>query len=518
MKLDIYNHKSMIASLLLSSILIGSTQIAVPPNTMAQTNTSICIQYDADQKIIKIRCKSVHLSDIYKQLNNTNIIRVESSNNGSDESLPNVKVWVLNAGVIVEKDGGLIIDSSDTYWVKIVPTPTIQQAKQLVPVLAENATNTIDEEQIEGSVNSTLISSKNEDSNSNNRKGKQAIIVSKNNGNNPNGIHVHGSLKIDSVKITSWDPEKNEVIGFDFGKRAGEEHTKSDYDTAEPRAFIRVSKDATATTNITNSELAFLGYSCSRCSGISYYGGIDSIIKGNNIHHLLKGFYSKGMGYMIIENNTFHHNYLYGIDPHTGTHDMIIHNNKVHDNNASAIICSKDCSNLLIEGNEIYNNTGAHRGIAFSINMDHSIARKNYIHDQITCIGFNRGSEYNKIYDNNISNCKTGIDLGNDSYNYIHNNNIKNTTYGIVMRNVTNKIDYNNITNASNGIVFINDRSSKSLQSASLSYVPIDIINYKNTISNMIKNNLFLNTVNVTSIKTIPINNTMENSTDRTGK
>jgi len=84
-KLDIYNLKSMIASLLLSSILIGSTQIAVTPNTMAQTNTSICIQYDADQKIIKIRCKSVHLSDIYKQLNNTSILRVESSNNGSDE-------------------------------------------------------------------------------------------------------------------------------------------------------------------------------------------------------------------------------------------------------------------------------------------------------------------------------------------------------------------------------------------------------------------------------------------------
>jgi hypothetical protein len=86
------------------------------------------------------------------------------------------------------------------------------------------------------------------------------------------------------------------------------------------------------------------------------------------------------------------------------------------------------------------------------------------------------------------------------------------------MRDVTNKIDYNNITNASNGIVFINDRSSKSLQSASLNYVPIDINNYKNTISNMAKNNLFLNTVNVTSIKTIPINNIMENSTDRSGK
>jgi hypothetical protein len=36
--------------------------------------------------------------------------------------------------------------------------------------------------------------------------------VSRNNGNNPNGIHVFGSLKIDSVKITSWNPEKNKLL------------------------------------------------------------------------------------------------------------------------------------------------------------------------------------------------------------------------------------------------------------------------------------------------------------------
>ena len=88
---------------------------------------------------------------------------------------------------------------------------------------------------------------------------QQPVLVSKNNGNNPNGIHVRGSLTIDSVKITSWDPEKNDVIGFAYGKRPGEEHTKSDYDTAEPRAFIRVSKEATGTTNITNSELRISG-------------------------------------------------------------------------------------------------------------------------------------------------------------------------------------------------------------------------------------------------------------------
>jgi len=43
-------------------------------------------------------------------------------------------------------------------------------------------------------------------------KDQKPIIVSRNNGNNPNGIHVFGSLKIDSVKITSWNPEKNKLL------------------------------------------------------------------------------------------------------------------------------------------------------------------------------------------------------------------------------------------------------------------------------------------------------------------
>ena len=81
------------------------------------------------------------------------------------------------------------------------------------------------------------------------------IVKSKNNNNNPNGIHVLGSLIIDSVKITSWDLKKNDVVKFSLGKRPGEEDTKSEYDTVESRPFIRVSDKASGTTNITNSEI-----------------------------------------------------------------------------------------------------------------------------------------------------------------------------------------------------------------------------------------------------------------------
>ena len=105
-----------------------------------------------------------------------------------------------------------------------------------MPTIKENDTDTYDEDLIEGTIASNLISTQNTNNSNNNKtnsnRDQQPIFVSKNNGNNPNGIHVRGSLKIDSVKITSWDPEKNDIIGFAFGKRAGEEHTKSDYHTA----------------------------------------------------------------------------------------------------------------------------------------------------------------------------------------------------------------------------------------------------------------------------------------------
>lgn len=215
-----------------------------------------------------------------------------------------------------------------------------------------------------------------------------------------------------------------------------------------------MSKVATGTTNITNSEIAYLGYSCSRCSGLSYYGGEGSEIKNSNIHHLLKGFYSKNAAYIIIDNNSFHNNYLYGIDPHTGSNNFVITNNLVYNNNASGIICSKHCFNLLIEGNEVYNNSGAARGIAFSINTTNSVAKNNYVHDQPRCISFNRESNYNEVYNNTISDCKIGVYLSGTSSNRVYDNTISNTRDGINLKNFKNIINENKIVNSTRGIVY----------------------------------------------------------------
>lgn len=402
-----------------------------------------CIEYNSAQKLIQIKCNSIYLTDIHSVLNDPTVLRMDKGNDETD-----AKIWILSAGIVIDKDSSLIIDSSDTSWLKITATPTIQLKKAANVTEDSNySDDTLTVIQNTSTTNSTKTSNTTKIENG-------TITVSKNNGDNPNGIHVHGSLIIDSVKITSWDPEKNEVIKFDYGKRPGEEHTKSDYDTAEPRAFIRVSKVATGTTNITNSEIAYLGYSCSRCSGLSYYGGEGSEIKNSNIHHLLKGFYSKNAAYIIIDNNSFHNNYLYGIDPHTGSNNFVITNNLVYNNNASGIICSKHCYNLLIEGNEMYNNSGAARGIAFSINTTNSVAKNNYVHDQPRCISFNRESNYNEVYNNTISDCKIGVYLSGTSSNRVYDNTISNTRDGINLKNFKNIINENKIVNSTRGIVY----------------------------------------------------------------
>ncbi len=103
----------------------------------------------------------------------------------------------------------------------------------------------------------------------------------------------HGSLKIDSVKISSWDQESNDYVEFEVLHKPRDVGAKTDYDTIA-RPYIRIESDATGTTDITNSELAYLGYEEEDDnhgrSGLLYYGGDGSIVKNNHIHHLRMGF------------------------------------------------------------------------------------------------------------------------------------------------------------------------------------------------------------------------------------
>ena len=226
-------------------------------------------------------------------------------------------------------------------------------------------------------------------------------------GGEPHSIKVYGNMIIDSVKITSWDPKEKSYAEIDSSGQP-------------PRPFITVKREGKGTTNITNSELAYLGYGEVQSHGLSYYGGNNSVIRNNNIHNLEMGFYSDGVKGILIENNRVHHNKAYGLDPHSRTHDMIIRGNIVHDNGHIGIICSAHCRNITIEHNEVYNNDGS--AILLSIDMKNSVVRNNYIHDSEIGIVI-ANSDNNQVYENKVSFSNDGIKvMENSSNNYVYNN------------------------------------------------------------------------------------------------
>lgn len=366
-------------------------------------SSSACITYDPNENIITITCKSATLTDIDNQLKDPDILQMENIAS---------KVWLLNAGIVIENQAALYINSTDTSWLRIVaPSGDETEAEQ------------VDQE---------------------NQIGKA------------NGIEVLGSLKIDSIKMTSWDPFTSNYA-LNEGKRnlRGSEY---EVQLGSPRPFISVEGEATGTTDITNSEIAFLGYEGGvgggPVVGLTYFGGDGSRIANNNIHHLYFAFYSNGVGNITIENNHIHNSGHYGLDPHTGTHDLIIRNNTVNDNGSIGIICSLDCYNISIENNKVYNNTKM--GIMFSRNMFDSVARNNIVNDEEQGIVISE-SHNNDIYNNTVSNSDRGIDIDAQSNeNIIHDNiirNIPNLSDALYVEEGATKQNtlYSNILVSSNG-------------------------------------------------------------------
>jgi mannuronan 5-epimerase len=367
----------------LSPFLSGYFNIYAQEDEEASSLSIDCVKYDSIEKTITITCQSANLTDVYNQLRNPEILKKETS-------APNGAVWLLNAAVIIEKGATLYINSTDTSWLKII-APDREFASQA----GDNEENPISK---------------------------------------ANAIEIFGSIKIDSVKITSWDLSTDGYAITD-GKRIlkGNEY---EVQLGSPRPFISVKGEATGTTDITNSEIAYLGYEEGigegPVVGLTYFGGNGSIIRNNDIHHLYFAFYSNGVRNITIENNRVHNSGQYGIDPHTGTHDVVIRNNIVYDNVGQGIICSVDCYNITIEGNKVFGNKGA--GIMFSRNMHDSTARNNTVFDETECI-FVSGSHSNQIYNNTVSSCSVaGLYLkARSTNNTLHDNIIMNSKRGILV-------------------------------------------------------------------------------------
>jgi mannuronan 5-epimerase len=261
------------------------------------------------------------------------------------------KVWILRAILIVGPQAKLTIDSSEVDWLKITTTTSNSNGTTTPPTV--------------------------------------------NNNTHPNRIEIYGTTTINNTKITSWD-ERNDIEAVQLP------------DASIPRSYIRIREDA-GTVNISNSELAFLGYEgAPKAHGLTYdEGGDGSIITNNSFHHMSYGIHPEGVG-LTVNDNDFHSNIVHGISVH-GAPYMLLSNNRIYNNTGpAAMVFSQNSSNLIIENNEIYNNTG--HGIRFSENAHDSLLRNNTIYNQASAISIN-ASPYNEIYGNTIKDSRYGITL-----------------------------------------------------------------------------------------------------------
>ena len=153
------------------------------------------------------------LTDVDNKIHDSDILAMQSP----------AGVWFLNANLVITKGATFHIDYTDTKWLKIG---------------SEQAITTTHRRAIATSPTATL----------------------------PYNIDVHGGLKINSVKITSWDPSTNNYAITNGSREAVPPGTKGATPNGyiihygAPRGFIKIEHDATGPTDITNSEIAYLGY------------------------------------------------------------------------------------------------------------------------------------------------------------------------------------------------------------------------------------------------------------------
>jgi parallel beta-helix repeat protein len=214
-----------------------------------------------------------------------------------------------------------------------------------------------------------------------------------------------GALDVVGSCITSWDPEANTV----------------DTNLDDGRGYL-LARDG-ARMDIDNAELRFLGNSTVESYGLSWRTeGTTGKITNSLVSHNYFGLYSYEVDGLVVTDNEFHDNKLYGIDPHTGSHNMTIEGNVVHDNGKHGIILAEDCTDSVIRKNIVYRN--AHHGIVLYLRSD-----RNTIEDNDTFANAAQGININESNDSVVrnnrvyDNAESGLSVAQTSQNIVVENN-----------------------------------------------------------------------------------------------
>ncbi|MBV9922025.1 MAG: right-handed parallel beta-helix repeat-containing protein, partial [Pseudonocardia sp.] len=204
------------------------------------------------------------------------------------------------------------------------------------------------------------------------------------------GVKVFGGgLAIIGSCITSWDDTKQQV----------------DANAAAGRSFLLASDGAQMT--IDKAQLAYLGFGDTGSYGLSWRtNATGGHIADSDVSHLFYGVYSFGVGGLSVTGNDVHDNTVYGIDPHTGSHNLKIENNIVHDNGRHGLILAEDCVDSVISGNIVYRNQD-HGIVLYQHSDRNTIENNESFQNASQGININESGnnviQSNKVYDNGES-------------------------------------------------------------------------------------------------------------------
>ena len=219
---------------------------------------------------------------------------------------------------------------------------------------------------------------------------------------------IGGGLDVDGSCITSWDEGRGQV----------------DSDHVDGRSFLLARSSARMV--IRHAELRYLGYGEVESYGLSWRtGSTTGGITTSLVSHLFYGLYTYEASGLVVQDNEFHDNVLYGIDPHTDSHRTLIERNVVHHNGKHGIILAEDCTGSVIRDNIVYSNE--HHGIVLYLRSDRNLVEGNHsFANAAQGININSSVENvvrgNRVYDNTES----GVGVGQTAEaTLIENNQIR---------------------------------------------------------------------------------------------
>jgi hyaluronan synthase len=279
----------------------------------------------------------------------------------------------------------------------------------------------------------------------------------------------NGRLFFDGVKVTSWDPATETV----------------DTNYADGRAYILA--QGNGRLDITNSELAFLGYKKEGGTPGGTYGVSWRIpsrafgkyfmtgdVASSTFHHNYFGAYTYGVSGMTWKNNQFYSNVAYGLDPHDDSNNFLVANNLFFNNGTHGLIFSKRCfGNYVVDNVSFYNKLhgvmlheasngnyilrnrifGNTDGIAI-YNSDANAITGNIVLANETGVRVNQNSRGNAFVDNTVTN-NTGYGFyfyGNARENQVKHNTITLNHKGTYLKSGGNEFVDNTITENNYGI------------------------------------------------------------------